>query len=437
MDWKADYRLKTVSPQEVVEQIKSGDRVIVGVLPEPSALLYALAARKAALEGTEIHIWAVGVDCGWYDPGWEKSFPLKVRYGSRLTRPLLDNRTADFLPTGLALEYKTQAENRLDSMHYDVYLGSFSPPDRHGYCSFGNGVWGKKRSAECSNLVIGEIDKRLIRTYGENRLHVSEIDYIVEHTPDEPLRHIYAPTVEKEFKVIAQYISTIVKDGDCIQQGTGSLGISLCILGAFDGKHDLGLHTEQTPPGLSDLIEQGIFTCQRKNFHHGKVVCTQTWPDEKELEFVNENPMFELYDASYVNAIPVIAANDNQVAINEAIAIDLTGQICASNIGSRPYSGLGGHLEHHLGALFSKGGRAITMIPSTAKGDTISRIVPFFEQGTAVAVPNSYADYVVTEYGIARLMGKSYRERATELIAIAHPSFQNELRKQADKLLYP
>lgn len=437
MDWKEDYRRKLVSAQDAAEYIKSGDRVLLGILPEPEAILYALAGRKEELENVEMNVWLVKTDCGFYDPGWEKNFPLKVRYAGALTRPLLDDKTADFLPTGLSLEHKAQLDGREDRKKFNVLLVSVSAPDRHGYCSFGHGIWFKKVMPEYCDIVIAEVDERLIRTYGDNYIHVSEIDYFVEYTPNEPIQPPFAIEPEEGFKEVAEYVSTLIKDGDCIEIGAGAVAGCLCRLGAFDGKEDLGLHTEQTAPGVSDLIENGVFTCKRKNFHPGKVVATHIWPEQRDLEFARENRMFELYDVSYVNDIRVVAANDNQVAINEAINVDLTGQINSYTMGTRIYSAAGGQIEQHLGALFSKGGRAITVLPSTARNGTISRIVPMLDEGSTVTIPNIYADYIITEYGIARLMDRSHRERAEELIRIAHPDFRNELRKQAKKLFYP
>lgn len=437
MDWKEEYKRKLVSAQDAVEHIKSGYRVVLGSLPEPTALFYALAARKEELENVELNIWATYTDCGWYDPEWEKNFHFKVRYASNLTRPLLDNRVADFLPTGMALEYKAQADERIDRKKFNVMLTSVSPPDRHGFCSWGSGIWNKKTISRCVDMIIAEVDERLIRTYGDNLIHMSEIDYFVEYTPDEPLAPFYAIEIEEGFKEVAQHVSTLIRDGDCIQIGSGALVCSLGKLGALDAKQDLGIHTEQTFPGVADLIKKGIITCKRKNLHPGKVVTTQIWPEQSELEYARENPMFELYEVSYVNHIGVIAANDNQVAMNEAIALDLTGQINSCSIGPRMYSAAGGQLEHQLGALFSKGGRAITVLPSTARRGTVSRIVPVFEEGTTITIPNMYADYVVTEYGIARLTEKSHRERAEELINIAHPKFRDELKRYAKKRFYP
>ncbi|MDP2954062.1 MAG: acetyl-CoA hydrolase/transferase C-terminal domain-containing protein, partial [Chloroflexota bacterium] len=241
---------------------------------------------------------------------------------------------------------------------------------------------------------------------------------------------------------IAEHIAGLIQDGDTIQIGTGTATGSLVVLGALDQKHDLGCHSELGLPDIGRLVKSGIVTGKRKTLHPGKVVCTTvefgSWAREEDVAFAHNNPLFELYGADYVNDIRTIAANDNMVAINSALCVDLTGQTSAeSQFGSRLWNGPGGQQEFAIGALLSRGGRSLTVLRSTALNGSVSRIVPQFDEGTKVTIPRTFGDYVVTEYGVARLMGKSHRERAQELIAIAHPDFRPELEKQARKQLYP
>jgi 4-hydroxybutyrate CoA-transferase len=235
---------------------------------------------------------------------------------------------------------------------------------------------------------------------------------------------------------MATFINEIVRDGDTLQIGTGAMTAQLVVAGALDGKEDLGVHSEISVPGLNNLVYQGVITGKRKTRHKGKFVATAliaTTPDE--LEFIHENPVYEVYDVGYTNDIQVIASHDNMLAINNALSIDLTGQIACESIGGDMWSGPGGQPEFAIGALLAKHGRSVTLLPSTGKGGALSRIVPQLEQGTMVTVPRQFADIVVTEHGVAHLLGKSDRERAQELISIAHPNHRAELRKQAGRLL--
>ncbi len=366
-----------------------------------------------------------------------------------------------------------------------------SPPDRNGFCSFGFALWDKRNYAQRAKVVVAEVDENQIRTYGSNYIHVSEIDYFVEHTPklirDEDITGLVGgiepkglrDAAEKAFRImdpnqratwaswilsaekesdmmavsrilglveppeeakrIGEYVSTLVKDGDCIQIGIGSPAGFFPSLGVFDDKVDLGVHSEMIARGIPRLMETGVITGKRKNVNKGKMIVTGlTGASWDELQYFHQNPLVEVYDAQDVVNVVKIAANDNQVSMNNALSIDLTGQINVETIlGSRIWNGPGGQPELHIGAMHSKGGRAITLLNSTAMRGTVSRIVPQLDEGATVTIPRYWADYVVTEYGIARLYGKNFRERANELIAIAHPNFRAELKKAAQKLFYP
>ncbi len=239
-------------------------------------------------------------------------------------------------------------------------------------------------------------------------------------------------------KKIAEYVSSLLRDGDCFEIGVGGTAEWLLRLGTFDSKNDLGVHSENLPPGVVDLVRNGVITGKKKNIQKCKVVSTACGGSSKEdMDFIDMNPLFELYGSDYVLDPRTISANDNVLAINSALAVDLTGQIAAESIGPRMVSSTGGQLAFAIGANLSKGGRNVTVLVSTAQGGARSRIVPALEPGTIVTVPRTLADCVVTEYGVAHLKGKTQRERAEELIAIAHPDFRAELRKEAQKLFYP
>lgn len=439
-NWREEYKRKMVLPEKAVQVVKSGDRVSFTYGREPRALGLALAARLGELRNVTVFIRTPAMDFGWYDPGWEESFKIEISYVLPITREMMAERRCDFVIGGLlgmTPRHPAVAEA-------DVLFTEVSPPDENGYCSFGASVWGKKKAVECAKIVLAEVNENLIRTYGENYVHVSEIDYFVEHVSggkrpgatDLLGRKTWEPgEVEKR---IAEYVSTLIKDGDTLQIGVGSTSEWVAYLGALNDKTDLGWHSETTPRGIIKLVREGLITGKRKNINRGKVIAVAVGGGDKEdMDFVNNNPVFELYDADYVLNPAVIGSNDNVVAINSAISIDLTGQIAAESVGPTLVSGPGGQLAFATGAQLSRGGCFISTLPSTAREGTVSRIVPQLEKGTVVTIPRTLADIVVTEYGIAHLYGKTQRERASELIAIAHPDFRSELTKEAQKLFWP
>ena len=439
-NWKDEFRRKMVTPEEAVKVVKSGDRVSFTYGREPRALGLALAARLGELRDVKIFIRTPAMDFGWYDPGWEESFQIEISYVLPVTREMMAERRCDFVIGGLlGMTPKHPAIGEVD-----VLLTEVSEPDEHGFCSFGASTWGKRKAVESAKMVVAEVNRNLIRTFGENYVHVSEIDYFVEHVSggqrpgatDLLGRKTWQPgEVERR---VAGHVSTLIKDGDTLQIGVGSTSEWIAILGALDNKKDLGWHSETTPRGIIKLVREGIINGKRKNINHGKVVAVAVGGGDKEdMDFVHNHPMFELYDADYVLNPAVIAANDNVVCINSAISVDLTGQIAAESVGPTLVSGPGGQLAFAIGAQLSKGGRFITTLPSTAKGGAISRIMPQLDKGTVVTIPRTLADIVVTEYGIAHLYGKTQRERALELIAVAHPDFRADLNREAKKLFWP
>jgi 4-hydroxybutyrate CoA-transferase len=436
--WREEYKRKLISAEEAAKFVKSGDTIAFTAGREARSVGLAIAARKEELRNVKVILPSPGYDFGWYDPGWEDSFLLTVFMPTAVCQEMVDQRRCD-LNFGTVIPFVKDSEE-----HPDILLTEVSPPDEHGFCSFGASLWNKRREIKEAKLVIAEVNPNLIRTYGDNYVHVSEIDYFVEHIPSggAPGMGTLAGRMPKEpepyVKRIAENVSQLIKDGDTIQIGVGRTTEPLVRLGLFDGKHDLGFHSQATPPGVISLVKEGVITGKYKTLHPGKVVVTSIGGSTREeMQWVDNNPLFLLVDVTYLEDIRVIAAHDNMVAINNALAIDLMGQVAAETIGRRVLSVAGGQIPFVIGAWLSKGGRSITVLPSTAQGGTVSRIVPTLPPGTAVTIQRNCVDYVVTEYGIAHLRGKSARQRANELISIAHPDFRAELRKEAEKLFWP
>ncbi|MFC1919494.1 acetyl-CoA hydrolase/transferase family protein [Chloroflexota bacterium] len=438
-DWQEEYRSKIITPDEAAAMVKSGDRVTFTMGREAHTLGLALAVRKEELKGVKVFTPAAGYDFGWYDPGWEDSFEITTSIGTALIQPMLDERRCDFNPTGLIPQ--EDCENLWDA---DVVFTEVSLPDDKGFCSFGLSLWNKRRHIEIAKLVIAEVNDKLIRTHGDNYVHISEIDYFVMHEPSGiPLgtgsltgKEVKEP--EPYLKDIASNVAKLVRDRDTLQIGVGRTTEPLAALGILDDKKDLGYHSETTPPGIISLVRKGVITGKYKGLHPGKVVVTSVGGGSRqEIEWVNNNPIFLLVDVAYLEDVGIIAKHDNFVAINNALQTDLTGQIAAETLGNRMISLAGGQIPFAIGARFSKGGRFITVLPSTALGGSVSRIVPQLEPGTVVTIQRNLTDYVVTEYGIAHLRGKSVRNRAQALIDIAHPKFRDELEKAARKLFWP
>jgi 4-hydroxybutyrate CoA-transferase len=494
--WRDEYERKLVSAEEAVKAVKSGDRVVFPLANGSHTLGAALAARKDELKDVTFHATTptralVGM---FYELDMEGAFynTIELFYGdfARTAPAGGDARRTVYLP-GTFSSLMKPFDERPDSCPFniDVVLVGVSPPDKDGYCSFGGHLWNKRSYCQRARTVIAEVDENMIRTGGTNFIHVSEIDHFVEYkTPvlsaeqEEELFRQMAPGVRElvepivprlargnraamlagfamsdlkmvqgtlqslamgetppEAPAFAYYVSQLVNDGDTFEIGTGWPAVWLATLGAFDDKHDLGIYSEMSCPGFGKLTDRGIVTGKYKTFHPGRVtVSSFSGCDGEDLAIIDGNPVFEQYDSEYVLDVRNISQNDNFVAINNAIAVDLTGQINSeTGFGARVINGHGGQPEMHMGGILSKGGRSLTLLPSTALEGAVSRIVPQLDQGALVTIPRYYADYVVTEYGIASLMGKDCRQRAEELIAVAHPDFRAELRSQARELLYP
>lgn len=437
-NWQEEYKRKLISAPEAANFVKSGDLVVFTVGREAHSVGLAIAARKDELKDVKVSMPSPGYDFGWYDPGWEESFEVTVSMPTAVSQQMVDERRCD-LSFGTVIPFAKDLEERSD-----ILITEVSPPDERGFCSFGASVWNKRREIKEAKLTIAEVNKNLIRTFGENYVHISEIDYFVEHvfSGGTPGMGTLAGRVLKKpepyVKRITENVSTLIKDGDTIQIGVGRTTEPMVSLGLFDGKRDLGFHTQATPQGVISLVRDGVITGKYKTLHPGKVVATSIGGSSREeMEWVNENPLFLLVDVTYLEDIRIIAAHDNMVVINNALAVDLMGQITAETLGTKSLSVAGGQIPFVLGAWLSNGGRAITVLPSTARDGTVSRIMPALPLGTAVTIQRNCADFIVTEYGVAKLRGKSARKRTEELISVAHPDFRAELRKEAQKLYWP
>jgi len=435
--WQDEYKRKFVSPEEAVKIIESGDTVAIPVATEACALSKALMNRKDELKNVSILLRMPRFDLGWLGRDFGETFTVildtqPASVGAKAMR----EKGLDLMTFLYGLRFKAQHDPRREAGVIDVVMIVVSPPDKHGFCSFGLYLSHKKDYAGRAKRVLAEVSdtpNMRVRTPGDNYIHISDIDFFVEHIPvaiQEPQQKY--TQIDKQ---IAEYVSTIVRDGDTLELGPG-LASSLPGLGVFDDRYDLGIHSPIIGPGLLELVRRGIVNGKSKNIHPGKSVSSGfRWVEsEEDIAFIDGNPAFEIRSTSYVNDINVIAANDRIVAINGILAIDLAGQIAADSVGMRMFGGAGGQVDFAIGSVLSKGGCSIALLRSTTSKDSVSRIVPAFEPGTIVSIPWTFVDYVASEYGIANLLGKSRRQRAEELIAIAHPDFRAELAIQAKKL---
>ena len=437
-DWREYYRSHTVSAEDAVACISSGDRVAFTMGNEPAALGLALLGRADSLHDVTIFLPTPSRDFGWYDPGFEEIFKVEVGYILPVVREMVAQKRCDYNVQTLRVEFGPFEKGP------DVILVEVSPPDAQGYCSFGASVWNKKREIQSAGTVLAEVNDRLIRTHGDNHIHVSEIDYFVKHRSsgrspghtDLLGRKVMEPgPVEK---AIAANVAGLIHDGDTLQIGVGSTSELIARLGVLETKNALGWHSETTPYGIIKLIRQGVINGTRKSIHREKAVATAVGGgDVEDMQFVDDNPAFEIYPAEHVLDPRTISAHDNMVAINSAVSVDLTGQIAAESLGHTMISGTGGHLAFATGAYLSWGGRYIAVMPSTARDGQTSRIVSSLEMGTVVTVPRTLAHFVVTEFGVADLRGKTQRQRARALIDIAHADFRGELARAAERLYQP
>jgi 4-hydroxybutyrate CoA-transferase len=435
--WQERYHDKLVSVESALQVIQPHHTVVIGMNGNiPASLCQALGARLSQWPGLRILGAGALQQFPFHQPEVAASYTVHDMFITMATRPGMQQRAIDFLPFTTAL-WPGDLDAGLRSA--DVFLTSVSPPDEHGYCSFGFMLWASLDLVEAAKVVIAEVDEDHIVTYGDNYVHVSQLDYLVEKHQQTTYGDVAstmgfaAPSaVDRQ---IAAHAAALIGDGDTFQLGAGT--VSIAVVEHLQSKNDLGFHSEICPTGIAQLIAAGNINGCRKTLNPRKAVCTALWGDEFSLDFAHLNPAIELRRMRYTNNPRIIAQHDNMVAINTALSIDLTGQVAAESFGPQMYSGVGGQLDFTIGAMLAKNGRAVTLLPSTAKQDSVSRIVPLHPEGTVISVPRTYVNYVVTEYGVVNLLGKSQRERAALLISIAHPHFRDELHQAARRLFWP
>ncbi len=428
------YNSKLTTADEAVKSIKSGDNIVIQPgCACPNELVRALVDRKDELKDVTLyHILIVG-SIPYINPGMEKHFKHKAFFIGANTRQAVNEGRAEFIPIFLS---EVPLLFKLGRIKSDVALLNVSPPDEHGFCSYGVDVGTIKTPAEKSKIIIAQVNKNMPRALGDSFIHINKINYIVEY--DEPIKELpqvdpdTAPEVLAVFDKIGKNVADLIEDGSTLQMGIGAIPDS--VMKYLHDKKDLGIHTEMFSDGIIDLVEEGIINGEKKTLHPGKIIAGFVLGTQRVYDFIDNNPVIEFHPQEYVNDPFIISKNNKMVAINSAIEVDLTGQVCSDSIGTKFYSGIGGQVDFIRGAAHSEGGKPIIAIPSTTKDDSISRIVPTLKTGAGVVTSRGDVDYIVTEYGAVNLWGKTIQERAKALISIAHPKFRDELTKYAKEV---
>jgi acetyl-CoA hydrolase len=426
------YRQRVTTAEAAVSRVQSGQRLFMtGNCAVPHVLMEALVARAPDLRDVEIcHILTFG-KAPWADPAMAGHLRVNSLFISDEIRRAVHEGRSDFTPCYLSEIPGLFTQGVLP---VDVAFVHVSPPDEHGFCSYGVEVSVTKAAAQAAKTVIAEVNRQMPRTLGDAFIHVSKLHGIVE--VDYALPSIQMAGTSELAQRIAAHVAGLIPDGATLQTGIGAVPDSVLRL-LTDRKH-LGVHTELFSDGVIDLVERGVIDGEMKSLHRGKIIAGFTVGTQRLYDFVNDNPIIEMHPTEYVNDPFIVSQNDRMVAINSAIEVDLTGQVCADSIGSRIYSGVGGQVDMLYGAARSKGGVPIVALPSTAvvKGETLSKLVPMLRPGAGVVTGRYLVHYVVTEHGVADLYGKTLRQRARALIDIAAPEFRAELEQKAIELKY-
>ena len=416
------WKDRAVSPEEAASHIKSGTKLFLhGAAATPTPLVDAMARRRD-LEGVTLYHLHTSGPCHFADPGNEGRFlSVSLFTGAALRKPIEEGR-ADFMPIFLSDIPPLFYSGRIQ---LDVALLQLSPPDRHGFCTLGTSVDAARAAADSARTLIAEINEQMPHTHGNSMVPFDRIEAFV-HT-DRPLGEAEAVEATETEGRIGEIIAGLVEDGATLQMGIG--GIPNAVMSRLGDKHELGVHTEMFSDGVIDLVEAGVITNRHKKVHPGRTTTSFVWGSRRLYDFVDENPTIEFHACDRTNDTALIRQNPKVVAINSAIEIDLTGQVCADSIGHRIYSGIGGQMDFIHGAALSPGGKPIIAIPSTASGGAISRIVPTLKAGAGVVTTRGHVHWVVTEYGAVNLHGMTLRERGEALVSVAHPDFRGELRR--------
>ncbi|MBR1799506.1 MAG: acetyl-CoA hydrolase/transferase family protein [Bacteroidales bacterium] len=426
MDWKEEYKTKQTTAEEAIKSIKPGDTVVMSECAGvPRHTIQAMAAHRADFHDVTIyHMLTLG-DGECFAPECYDNFRHLSNFLGGNSRQAVWSGHGEFFPA----YFKDIPPMLGNEIPCDVALVTVTPPNAEGYCSVSLSCDYAVAAIKKARVVIAEANDRLPFVGGGTLVHVSELTHIVPCSYDMP--ELAPAKIGDVEAAIGRNCASLVEDGATLQLGIGA--IPDAVLMALGDKHDLGIHTEMFSDGVVDLVEKGVINGSRKTLHQGKLVATFLMGTKKLYDFVNNNPMVELYGVDYVNDPYVIAKNDRMVAINSCIEIDLMGQVASETMGIKQFSGTGGQVDYVRGAAMSREGKSIMAMPSTAAKGKVSRIVPFLAEGAAVTTSRNDVDYVVTEYGIAHLKGKTLRQRAEALIAIAHPDFRPMLQEEYEK----
>lgn len=418
---------KTLAPEEAVKIIKNNDRVYIhAAAAAPQALIKAMSARHEELRNVEVCHLHIEGEAPYADPKFKDSFHVNSLFIGKNVRHTLAAGNGSYTPVFLSEVPLLFKKNILP---LDVALIQVSPPDRHGYCSLGVSVEAILAAIDNAKHVIAQINPKMPRTHGAGIIHISELNTMVEVEEELPNPEVVKPT-EIEDK-IGHYIAELIEDESNLQMGIGV--IPNAVLSKLGNHKNLGIHTEMLSDGVIDLILKDVINSNYKKINRGRALTTFLMGSKRLYDYVDDNPFIEMREADYVNDVANIRKNPKVVAINSAIEVDLTGQICADSIGTNMFSGVGGQMDFIRGASLSEGGKPIIALPSTTKKG-ISRIVPFLKQGAGVVTTRAHVHYIVTEYGVTNLYGKTISQRAKALIRIAHPDHREELEREAFRL---
>jgi len=429
------YKDKIITITDALSMVKSNDMIVTGLGSAEAQLfmnnLHTIADKVENVTVTNCLPMSIGE---FLKAEYRKSFNVDGWFYSPPLRKAHQNGNISFIPNHLHLA----GVKRLDHVKPNIYVGSATMPDKHGYISLSLSNTYERRMIDGADIVILEINPNYPRTFGDVEIHYSEVDYLVQAEYQVPA--IPDVVSSEKDKIIGKYIADMVEDGDCFQLGIG--GIPNAVAAALKGKSDLGIHTEMMTSGMVDLVKLGVVNGSKKTLHKGKIVCTFALGNKELYEFLDDNPSVLIMDGNYVNSPDTIAQNDNMVSINTTLEIDLTGQCCSESIGPVQFSGTGGQADTAIGAQKANNGRSFIALYSTAmvrsketgNKEEISKIVPMLKQGAIVSLSRNDVDYVVTEYGVASLRGTNVRERVERLIEIAHPKFKEELRVKAHEI---
>lgn len=417
----------TTRASEAVKSIKSGNNVFIhSAAAVPQHLINAMTKRHSELRGVSIYQIHTEGEAPYSNPDFQESFTIKSFFVGSNIREVIQNGSGSYIPIFLS---EVPALFKKGVIPIDVALITVSPPDKHGYCSLGTSVDISLAATQCAKIVIAQINEQMPRTHGDGIIHISEINIQVEES--EALPEVTYSDLTNENKQIGKNICELIENGSTLQMGIGA--IPNAVLSCLDNHKNLGIHSEMFSDGVLPLIETGVINGSCKKKHPGMIVSSFVVGSKKLYDFIDDNPMVQMLDFEYVNNLSVIQQNPKVVAINSAIEIDITGQVCADSIGNKIYSGVGGQMDFIRGASLSEGGKPIIALTSTTKSG-FSKIVPFLKKGAGVVTTRAHVHYVVTEYGVANLYGKTIEERVKLLIDIAHPAHREQLH-QSSKLI--